>query len=193
MPYQTSFSSYSSVKTPAGKKSVSARLAERNGVGKARLQKEKNGEIVKDEEIVFTKEALWFFRDEIEKQGFSPNFAVKNWNRPGVRGSIARGYGKMFSPGGALNPSRMQRINTAVHTAARPENLALGPEFALATAKGFSKAEAYKSAIPMIKKNPRVADAVTYWEQNVPSHLFGDWYSNAVDKMSPVAKFLTGA
>ena len=192
--YQSSSSSFSEVATPRGRKSLRAGRSQMNGKGTARLQKEKNGTIVKDELVLFDKEGmhpdvLHFFEDELEKQGISPGFAVKHWNSPGIRGSTARGYGKLFGPSGALNPDRVNRLNTAAHNAVRPEVLALGPEFALATAKGLSKAEAAKSIIPAIRKNPRVADAVTYWEQNVPSHLFGDGYQAMTDKVPMVKAF----
>jgi len=195
--YQSSSSSFSEVATPRGRKSLRAGRSQVNGKGAARVQKEKNGTIVKDELVLFDKEGmhpdvLHFFRDELEKQAISPGFAVKHWNSPGIRGSTARGYGKLFGPGGALNPERVNRLNTAAHNAARPEVLAMGPEFAMATAKGLGKAEAAKSLIPAIKKNPRVADMATYWEQNVPSHLFGEWYGKVKDTAGPAATHILG-
>jgi hypothetical protein len=138
-------------------------------------------------------DVLHFFRDELEKQAISPDFAVKHWKSPGIQGATARGYGKLFGPSGALNPERVNRLNTAVQNAARPENLALGPEFALATAKGLSKAEVAKSVIPAVKRNPHYADIATYWEQNVPSHLFGEWYGKVKDYLGPTLTALSGA
>ena len=132
---------------------------------------------------------LYYFRDEIEKQGISPSYSLKHWNTPGIRGSIARGYGKFFSTGPG-NPERMARLDKAVQSMARPEMIAMGPEFALATAKGVGKAEALKSAVPVIKKNPAVADGLTWYEQNVPSHLFGSGYSKAVEKAGPLKNVL---
>lgn len=161
-------------------------MKERNGKGALRVQKEKNGEITKDEEILFSKEALFFFREEIEKNGFSPTFASKHWNTPGVRGSISRGYGRTFGPGGVLNPDRVVRINQAAETAMRPEVLAMGDQFALASGKALAKSEVAKSLIPKVKSNPRIADIGTWYEANVPSHLFGDKYQALTENLGPL-------
>lgn len=188
--YESSSAS-SEIVTPKGRKASRVSMAARNGKGAARLQKEKNGTIVKDDLVLFDKEGMnpevaYFFNDELEKQGFTPTFALRNMGSAGVKGRIARGYTKTFGPSGVLNPDRMMRLNTAAQTAARPEILGLGPEFAVATAKGVTKAEVAKSVIPAIRKNPRIADALTFYEQNVPSHLFSSDYQSAVEKLGPL-------
>lgn len=74
MPSYSSQSSYSSVSTPKGRRSVRADMVRKNGKGAARLQKEKNGTITKDELVLFNKEGMhplvWeFFVDELESRG----------------------------------------------------------------------------------------------------------------------------
>lgn len=63
-------SSSSEVVTPRGRKASRVSVAARNGKGTARLQKEKNGTIIKDDLVLFDKEGMHplvmhFFADEL--------------------------------------------------------------------------------------------------------------------------------
>lgn len=63
----------SEIVTPKGRKVSRVSMAARDGKGAARLQKEKNGTIVKDDLVLFDKEGMHplvmrFFADELEKQ-----------------------------------------------------------------------------------------------------------------------------
>ena len=79
--FSRSGSSFSEVVTPKGRKAAKKSFVERDGKGALRAQKEKNGTIVKDDLVLFDKEGmhpaiLHFFADEIERQKFSPSFAL---------------------------------------------------------------------------------------------------------------------
>lgn len=68
--YESSSTS-SEIVTPEGRKASRVSMAARNGKGAARLQKEKNGTIVKDDLVLFDKEGMHpmvmhFFADEIK-------------------------------------------------------------------------------------------------------------------------------
>jgi hypothetical protein len=150
-------------------------MVRKNGKGAARLQKEKNGTITKDELVLFDKEGMhplvWeFFVDELEKQGATPAFAAKHFKAPGIKGAVARGYGKLFGAGGVLPPERIVRLNQSANAAVSPQAVAYGPAFMAATLKGRGANEVLRSAIP---KKGRLADALTFMEEHVPTNLLG--------------------
>lgn len=69
--YEESSSASSEIVTPKGRKASRVSMAAKNGKGAARLQKEKNGTIVKDDLVLFDKEGMHplimhFFADELE-------------------------------------------------------------------------------------------------------------------------------
>lgn len=165
-----------------GLKTSLLEVSKRNGRVAAHLQKTKNGKVTKDEwrKTAMDPEVLHFFRDELEKMAFSPGFAARHYGAKGIKGGIARGYSNLFGGAGLLDPKKVQSITQA---AQNPSTLAFGPEFAAATAKGMLKAEGAKALVPAIRRNPRIADAATFYEQNIPSHLFGSKYTNLVDKV----------
>lgn len=129
---------------------------------------------------------MYFFRDELEKQAISPSFSLKHFDAPGIKGRIARGYAKTFSPGGILNPQRVNRLNDVAREMNSPAALAYGPAFGKATVIGTAK----KEGLHALRANPRFADAITKIERDIPTHLFPDSYGNAVENLGIVGKAL---
>lgn len=192
MSYESTMQSFSSVQTPTKRRAAKLSVLERNGKGLARLQKEKNGTLTKDELVLLDKEGMHplvmhFFADELEKQAFTPAFAVRNSGAAGLKGAVARGYSRLFSSPGVLDATK--NLTAAAQSPMTP---LLGGEYVAATTKGMAKSEAAKRLIPMIKKNPQIADAATWWERNAPTHMYGARYSKLTEPIPDAVKTVFG-
>jgi len=104
---------------------------------------------------------LHFFREELEKEAGSPDFALRHMGNKGVRGTIARAFAR----------TPWEKVNPVIHEMDQGAQL-FGPQFALATLKGRLKGGALKKGLKGIKNAPQMTDAATWYERNVPSHLF---------------------
>ena len=101
------------------------------------------------------------FARELRKEAGTPTFALEHMGNPGVRGAVARTYARV----------PWQKVNPVVHEMNQGAQQ-YGPTFALATLKGRLKGGALKQGLKSMKNSPQTADALTWWERNVPSHLW---------------------